>query len=173
LSLTTIFTIGHSTRELNRLIAILESYNTNILADVRSYPRSRTNPQFNTDTIQLELNRHKIDYVWLERLGGRRKDLGDKSKNISWKNRGFRNYADYMESSSFLEGFNELKNLTLKGSVAIMCAELLYWRCHRSMISDLLKSKGYNVIHIFDEKHSSVHKFTECARLVDGELNYH
>ncbi len=173
MSLTTIFTIGHSTRELNRLIAILESYNTNILADVRSYPRSRTNPQFNTDTIQLELNRHKIDYVWLERLGGRRKGLGDKSKNISWKNRGFRNYADYMENSSFLEGFNELKNLTLKGSVAIMCAELLYWRCHRSMISDLLKSKGYNVIHIFDEKHSSVHKFTECARLVDGELNYH
>ena len=169
----TIFTIGHSTRKIDQLIAILESYDINILVDVRSYPRSLTNPQFNTDTIPLELNRHKIDYVWLERLGGRRKGFGQKSKNTSWKNRGFRNYADYMEGSSFLEGLNELKTLTLKGHVAIMCAELLYWQCHRLMISDFLKSKGYSVIHIFDKKHSSVHKFTECARLVDGELTYH
>jgi uncharacterized protein (DUF488 family) len=108
LSPITIFTIGHSTRKIEQLIAILESYNIQILADVRSYPRSRTNPQFNSDTIGLELKRHKIGYVWLEKLGGRRKGLGERSKNISWKNKGFRNYADYMESSSFFEGFNEL-----------------------------------------------------------------
>lgn len=170
-----IFTIGHSTRELDELIEILESYKINILVDIRRYPRSRTNPQFNSDTFGLELKKHKIEYVWLENLGGRRQGSGELSKNACWKNQSFRNFADYMESSSFHTGFIELLGLRIKinGIVALMCSELLYWRCHRSLISDLLKSKGLDVIHIFDQTHSRSHKFTECARIVDGELTYH
>ena len=167
-----LFTVGHSTRSLDELIRILHTSNVSILADVRSYPKSRTNPQFNSDAIADVLPQHGVEYVWLQKLGGRREGLGRKSKNTCWKNQSFRNYADYMETQTFLEGFADLTNLIRKGTVAIMCAEALYWRCHRSMISDFAKSRGFRVVHLIGENKWSEHKYSECARIVNGALTY-
>lgn len=130
-----IFTIGHSTRTIEDFVKLLLAHRAAIFTDVRSFPQSYTNPQFNTEAIRPELSQREIEYVWLQKLGGRRKGLGEKSKNICWKNKSFRNYADYMETAGFREGIDELIALAKKGSVAIMCAEAVYWRCHRFMIS--------------------------------------
>ncbi len=145
----------------------------NILTDVRSFPRSFKNPQFNTEVIGTELAKLNIRYVWLQKLGGRRKGFGKKSKNTCWTNKSFRNYADYMETPTFREGVEELIQLANEGTMAIMCAEVVYWRCHRSMISDFLKSKGVEVAHIFDEKHTQEHEYSQCAKIVEGQLSYH
>ena len=168
-----IFTIGHSTRTVDELIKLLQAYGVNILIDVRSFPRSIKNPQFNKEVIGAKLGEHKIRYVWMEKLGGRRKGLGKKSKNTCWKNQSFRNYADYMETPAFGEGINEVMLLGRKEMTAIMCAEAVYWRCHRTMISDYLKSEGVEVLHILDENHAKEHEYTQCAKLVDGQLSYH
>ncbi len=169
-----ILTIGHSTRSTDELVQSLLAHHVTILADVRSLPRSYKNPQFNTDVIGIELSKHNMRYVWLQKLGGRRRGLRKKSKNTCWKNESFRNYADYMETSStFREGIEELMALGNEGTVAIMCAEAVYWRCHRSMISDFLKSRGIRVTHIFDHKHTREHEYTKCARIVNGQLAYH
>ncbi len=145
----------------------------NVLADVRSFPRSFSNPQFNIDVIETDLTKRNIRYVWLRKLGGRRKGLGKESKNTCWKSKSFRNYADYMETSSFLEGAEELIQLASKETVAIMCAEAVYRRCHRSMISDFLKSKGIEVTHIIGKEQTRGHEYTRCAKIEDGELTYH
>jgi uncharacterized protein (DUF488 family) len=168
-----IFTIGHSTRTIDELCEILSNYQIFTLVDVRSFPRSFKNPQFNTDVIGRELSKFDIQYVWLGELGGRRKGLGQSSKNTCWKNRSFRNYADHMETEQFTEGIRQLLRLGESAMVALMCAESLYWRCHRSMIADFLKSKGIEVMHIFDGRHSQKHEYTKCARVVDGQLSYH
>lgn len=168
-----VFTIGHSTRTFDELVRSLLSHQITILADVRSFPHSFKNPQFNTEAIAAELPKHDIRYGWLQKLGGRRKGFGQESKNTCWKSKSFRNYADYMETSGFSEGAEELVKLAGEGTVVIMCAEAVYWRCHRSMISDFLKSKGLEVTHIFDETHSREHEFTQCAKVVGGRLAYH
>lgn len=168
-----IFTIGHSTSPFEEFAQLLLTYKVNILVDVRSFPRSFANPQFNIEAIEPELAKHDIRYVWSQKLGGRRKGFGKKSKNTCWKNTSFRNYADYMETPVFTGGVDELIQLAHGGIVAIMCAESLHWRCHRSMISDSLKSKGVDVTHIFDEKHTQEHRYTPCARIIDGQLTYH
>ena len=144
-----------------------------VLGDVRRFPSSKNNPHFNSATLTEVLRHHNIEYVWLQDLGGRREGLGFKSKNTCWKNQSFRNYADYMETAPFLDGYNELTILIEEKVVAIMCAELLYWRCHRSMISDFAKSMGVRVMHIIDQSHSSEHRYTQCARIVNGRLTYH
>ena len=168
-----IFTIGHSTRTFEELVRSLSAQGVDILVDVRSFPRSFKNPQFNTEVMETELPKHNIRYIWEQRLGGRRKGLEEESKNTCWKSKSFRNYADYMETSAFTDGAEELIRLSSEGVVAIMCAEAVHWRCHRSMISDFLKSKGLQVTHIFDETHSREHEYTQCAKLVDGKLTYH
>jgi len=168
-----ILTIGHSTRPIDDFRKILSIYRVTTLIDVRSFPRSFKNPQFNTGVIGLELSKDRIQYVWLEKLGGRRKGLGNLSRNTCWKNKSFRNYADYMETSQFREGIEQLLQLGESGIVALMCAESLYWRCHRSMIADFLLSKGIEVTHIFDAKHVQRHQYSGCARIIDGELTYH
>jgi uncharacterized protein (DUF488 family) len=168
-----VYTIGHSTRTLEEFRRILSTNGVTVLADVRSFPRSIRNPQFNTGIIGSELVKDGIEYVWLQKLGGRRKGFGNVSRNACWKNKSFRNFADYMETHQFLEGIQELTQLTKRGSTAIMCAEALYWSCHRSMIADFLKSKGIEVAHIFDGKHMREHEYTQCARIVDGRLTYH
>jgi uncharacterized protein (DUF488 family) len=140
--------------------------------DVRSFPRSFKNPQFNTDVIALELSKDGIQYVWLQKLGGRRKGFGKASRNTCWNNKSFRNYADYMETTPFLDGIQELIRLGERGTVAIMCSETLYWRCHRSMIADFLKTKDIEVTHIFNEGHTQEHRYTQCARIVNGSLTY-
>ena len=167
------FTIGHSTRTIEELTDILLSFEIKTLADIRSFPKSLTNPQFNTNVIGKSLGEHQIQYVWLQKLGGRRKGFGTQSKNTCWRNKSFRNYADYMETETFREGIDELIHLAGKSTVAIMCAESLYWRCHRSMISDHLKSIGVQVTHLIDEKNVRDHEYTQCARIIDGKLTYH
>ena len=167
-----ILTVGHSTRTAAELGELLSTYQATVLADVRSFRRSYRNPQFNKETIELGLSKTGIRYVWLKKLGGRRKGLGSSSPNICWKNRSFRNFADYMETSEFHEGIQELIKLARGEIVTIMCAEAVYWRCHRSMIADFLKSEGIAVTHILDATHSKEHEYTQCARIVDGRLTY-
>lgn len=168
-----IFTIGHSNRTLDEFVALLNTNAIEVLADVRSFTRSFANPQFNRETFETQLSRLGIQYVWIEKLGGLRKGLGKQSKNTCWKNKSFRNYADYMETDEFREGSSELLNLANEHTVAIMCAEVLYWRCHRSMISDLLKSRGVQVMHILSEKEIREHKYSQCAKIRNGILTYH
>ena len=141
--------------------------------DVRSFPRSYRNQQFNREAIEVELPSNAIGYVWLKKLGGRRKGLGKSSPNICWKNQSFRNFADYMETNEFREGIQELIGLAGGQTVAIMCAEAVYWRCHRSMIADYLESEGVEVMHILDPVHSKEHEFTRCAKVIGGKLTYH
>jgi len=167
------YTIGHSTRTSAELIKLIIAYKIQVLVDVRRYPRSKTNPQFNSETIEQELKKNGVRYIWEEDLGGRRSGFGNKSMNICWKNKSFRNYADYMETDSFLHAAQKLVGLIQTENVVIMCAEAVHWRCHRSMISDFLKSRNIRVIHIIDAQNSTEHKFTECAKLVGGQLTYH
>jgi uncharacterized protein (DUF488 family) len=168
-----LFTIGHSTRTIEHLIRLLIAYRVEILVDIRSYPTSHRNPQFNSDAMKRQLSEHEILYLWLPKLGGRRKGIGEDSKNKCWKNQSFRNYADYMETAPFREGIDELIQLSTMGTVAIMCAEALYWRCHRSMVADFLKSLNIRVTHIFDEKKAQVHEYSQCAKIINGLLTYH
>lgn len=155
------------------LLQLLSTYQVTALADVRSFPRSYRNPQFNKEVIERDLSRNEIRYVWLKKLGGRRRGLGAASKNTCWKNNSFRSYADYMETNEFQDGIQELLELAGVQTVAIMCAEAVYWRCHRSMIADFLSSERVEVTHILDEAHSKEHEYTRCARIVGGKLTYH
>jgi uncharacterized protein (DUF488 family) len=167
-----VFTIGHSTRTLDELISLLNMHSIGLLVDVRSFPRSFANPQFNQQAVEVELPKRGIRYVWLGKLGGRRKGLGKESKNTCWKNRSFRNYADYMETAEFEDGINDLLKLANEHTAAIMCAEALHWRCHRTMIADFLKSKEVQVTHIFSEREIREHEYSQCAKIRDGVLTY-
>jgi uncharacterized protein (DUF488 family) len=167
-----IFTVGRSTRTTADLIQLLSVYQVTVLADVRSFPSSYRNPQFNQKTIEVDLSKAGIQYVWLQKLGGRRKGLGANSPNTCWKNRAFRNFADYTETSEFQEGIQELLKLANGETAAIMCAEAVYWKCHRSTIADFLKSEGIEVTHILDATHSKEHEYTQCARTPNGKLTY-
>jgi len=168
-----IFTVGHSTRSSEELCELLSKYQVTALADVRRFPYSSRNPQFNKEPIETALSKHGVRYLWIEKLGGRRNGIGASSKNSCWKNESFRNYADYMETEEFLEGSEELLGFARTEAAAIMCAEAVYWRCHRVMISDFLKSKGVDVTHILDAAHLKEHEYSQCARIFRGNLTYH
>lgn len=167
----TIYTIGHSTHNLSDFIEMLKSFKIKILADVRSFPQSRRHPQFNKESLALELAKHKIKYVHLSGLGGRRR-VKQNSKNSRWRNDSFRGYADYMESSEFENAAAELESLASKETTAYMCAEALWWRCHRSMISDYLKARGWNVQHITSSGKSEEHHYTSPAIINDNRVYY-
>jgi len=166
-----IWTIGHSTRSINQFIEALESFKIEILADVRSFPGSRRYPQFNRERLKGSLAEAAIGYEHLPELGGRRRARPD-SDNLAWRNESFRGYADYMETAGFHEGLARLLNLAHERRTAIMCAEALWWRCHRGLISDYLKAKGVEVTHIMATGKSEPHPFTTAARIVEGELSY-
>lgn len=167
----TIWTIGHSTRTLDEFIAMLRSFNIEMLVDVRSYPGSRKFPQFNKENLQESIPAAGITYLHIRELGGRRK-VDPESKNTAWRHPAFRGYADYMETPYFKEGMDALTALAKKNRVAYMCSEAVWWRCHRSMISDYLKAEGWKVMHIMAEGKEQEHPYTSAASLVDGELNY-
>lgn len=167
----TIWTIGHSTRSLEEFIAMLKSFDIEMLVDVRSYPGSRKFPQFNKENLSETIPATGIEYIHIRDLGGRRKVDPD-SKNIAWRHPAFRGYADYMETEGFEKGIQELISLATRKRVAYMCSEAVWWRCHRSMISDYLKAKGWNVMHIMAEGKEQEHPYTSPAKIVDGELNY-
>jgi uncharacterized protein (DUF488 family) len=167
----TIWTVGHSTRTAEQFREILLAHGIQVLVDVRSFPGSRRYPQFNRSALSESLTSHAIEYKHEPRLGGRRSPRRD-SHNTAWRNASFRGYADYMDSEQFKAGVEELLELAREKRVAVMCAEAVWWRCHRSLIADYLKAAGYEVIHIMDEKKSEEHPFTSAARILDGELSY-
>jgi uncharacterized protein (DUF488 family) len=171
MSATAIWTIGHSTQSIDDFIAALSSQKISTLADVRRFPGSRRHPQFNRPSLSESLSAVGITYVHLRELGGRR-PANPNSRNTGLRNEGFRGYADYMESNSFREGIDRLLELAAGDRTAIMCAEALWWRCHRSLISDYLLSKSVEVIHILNSRKTEAHRYTSAATIIDGELKY-
>ena len=150
---------------------MLHSFRIELGADIRSYPGSRKFPQFNKEALQISLPQNHIQYIHLKELGGRRKANPD-SKNTEWRHPAFRGYADYMETETFKEGMAALKKLALKQRTAYMCSEAVWWRCHRSMVSDYLKAAGWKVWHIMGIEIAEEHPYTAQARIVDGRLSY-
>ncbi len=167
----TIWTIGHSTRTLEAFIDLLAVYRIEAVADVRRFPGSRRHPHFAKDALGETLPMHGIVYQWLPKLGGRRPVRPD-SPNDGWRNASFRGYADYLASAEFAEGLDELLALAKEQRTALMCAEALWWRCHRALIADVLRVRGIEVIHIVDATHSTVHPYTSPARIVGNRLTY-
>ncbi len=173
IALVVIYSIGHSTRTLDELVLALTGHGIASLADVRSFPMSRRLPHFNREWLQAELPKRGIAYVWMKELGGRRKKLRKDSPNIALRNDSFRNYADYMMTDEFAQGIERLLQISACGKTAYMCAERVYFQCHRMLISDYLAAHGHTVLHIDDEKHAPrEHKMMAEARLVDGKLVY-
>ena len=166
-----IWTIGHSTHPLKEFVDMLQSFNIEKVADIRSFPGSRKFPQFNKEALEMSLPQNYIEYIHIKELGGRRKGNKD-SKNTGWRHIAFRSYADYMETGSFKDGIEALEKIALKNRVAYMCSEAVWWRCHRSMVSDYLKLHGWKVMHIMAKDKESEHPYTAPARIIDGVLNY-
>jgi uncharacterized protein (DUF488 family) len=167
----TIWTVGHSTRSFDELSRILKSADIQVIADARAFPSSRRHPQFNQEQFALALKEAGIDYHHFPSLGGRRVSLPD-SRNTAWKNPSFRAYADYMETAEFRRGVESLLELARGKRVAIMCAEAVWWKCHRSLIADYLKAMGWKVIHFVSAGKSEEHPFTAAASIVEGKLSY-
>jgi uncharacterized protein (DUF488 family) len=167
-----IWTIGHSTRTVDEFISLLKENKIKLLADVRAWPGSKRYPQFNKDTLAESLTAHGISYEHFPELGGKRKSKPD-SRNTAWRNASFRGYADYMETEQFQKGIERLLNIAEEtGPTAIMCAEAVWWRCHRSLIADHLKARGMEMLHILGAKKVEPHPYTSAARIVDGVLSY-
>ncbi|MFI5123995.1 MAG: DUF488 family protein [Chitinophagales bacterium] len=166
-----IWTIGHSTRELETLIAMLHSFAITLVADIRSFPGSRRYPQFNKEALEISLPENHIQYLHIKELGGRRK-VNPGSLNTAWRNAAFRGYADYMETSDFKKGIQILEARAVKQKTAFMCSEAVWWRCHRSMVADYLKVRGWKVMHIMDNGKAIEHPFTSAATVLDGRLSY-
>ena len=167
-----IWTIGHSTREIEEFITALKANGIKLVADVRSLPGSKRYPQFNKEALAQSLGERGIRYEHFPELGGRRKPRPD-SHNMAWRNASFRGYADYMETEDFHKGIERLLDFANKvGRTAIICAEAVWWRCHRALISDYLKVRGIGVTHIVDAKKIESHPFTSAAQIVDDELSY-
>lgn len=170
--MATIWTIGHSTRSLEELVSMLLSVRVECLVDVRSYPGSRKFPHFNKEALEVSIPERGIEYIPLGNLlGGRRKVAVD-SKNTRWRHAAFRGYADHMETNSFQMGIGALERIATAKRTAFMCSEAVWWRCHRSMISDYLKCAGWTVLHITGAGKVTEHPYTEPALIVDGELRY-
>lgn len=167
-----IWTIGHSTRALERFVEMLQSFNIKLLADVRSFPGSVKNPQFNKEHLEKTLPQYGFEYIHIKSLGGRRPVKKD-SKNIAWRHPAFRGYADYMETDDFKNAIQVLENIALPQRTAYLCSEAVWWRCHRSMISDFLKLRGWTVYHIMETDKATEHDYTQPARIINGKLDYH
>ncbi|HEY5404265.1 MAG TPA: DUF488 domain-containing protein [Pyrinomonadaceae bacterium] len=165
------WTVGHSTRSADEFGNLLRSHQIKILVDVRSYPSSSRHPHFEKRALSEYLSALDILYIHAPLLGGRRSPKKD-SSNTAWRNASFRAYADYMETAPFQQGVRELLEVAARERTAIMCAESLWWRCHRSLISDYLKAKGVSVLHILSETKTELHPYTAAAKIVDGELSY-
>ncbi|OHB64692.1 MAG: hypothetical protein A2Y77_03680 [Planctomycetes bacterium RBG_13_62_9] len=166
-----IWTIGHSTRTLEEFMELLRAYRIEAVADVRRFPGSRRYPHFNREALSASLPAAGVEYVPMPELGGRRKARAD-SHNTAWRNEAFRGYADYMETPEFAAAIEPLLALAQRKRTAILCSEAVWWRCHRSMISDYLKAAGVIVEHILGPNAGEIHPYTSAARIVDGKLSY-
>ena len=167
----TIWTVGHSTRTAEVFLELLQAHEIKVLVDVRSFPGSRRYPQFNREDLARALGELGIEYRHEPRLGGRRAPRAD-SHNTAWRNAQFRGYADHMETEVFRKGVEDLLELARDRRVAVMCAEAVWWRCHRSLLADYLKATGHTVLHILDAKKIEEHPYTPAARIVDNKLSY-
>jgi uncharacterized protein (DUF488 family) len=166
-----IYTVGHSTHPLPEFIALLQNHGIDYLVDVRTIPRSRTNPQFNSDSLPVALEVERIAYTHIAELGGLRSKRKDQreSPNTFWENKSFRNYADYAMTENFRKGFAELKEIAAQSRCAIMCAEAVWWRCHRRIIADYLLAERYPVFHIMGLDKANAASMTEAARLTKSK----
>jgi uncharacterized protein (DUF488 family) len=172
--MATIYTLGHSTRELADFSSLLQAHGIQILEDIRAFPASRRHPHFNRENLERWLPQIGCEYVWEQDLGGRRKRQMPKeqSPNIALRNESFRNYADYMLSPRFAEAIARLVERASQAKTAIMCAESVYFRCHRMLVSDYLLSHGHPVLHILDHSNPRGHALSKDARLIEGRLVY-
>ena len=167
----TIWTIGHSTRTIDEFLDLLRGPAIELLADVRSYPGSRRYPHFNAEPLAAALAQAGIEYAPFRELGGRRKPKPD-SPHTVWRNDSFRGYADYMDTPEFRAGLDRLIETARDKRTAICCSEAVWWRCHRSMIADVLKVEGIQVLHIMEGGKATEHPYTSAAQLVEGRLWY-
>lgn len=166
-----VWTIGHSTLELDAFLALLHAHAIELVADVRRFPGSRRHPHFAREALQASLAHAGIDYDWIPDLGGRRSPRKD-SHNDGWRNAGFRGYADYMETPEFERALARLLETASRRRTAMLCAEHAWQQCHRGLISDRLKAQGIEVVHIQGRTRTQLHPYTEPARLVNGKLSY-
>jgi uncharacterized protein (DUF488 family) len=167
----TVWTIGHSTRPLEGFLELLTANRIEAVADVRRYPGSRRWPHFAREPLAQALESHGILYQWFPELGGRRTPRPD-SPNTAWRSAAFRGYADYMATEAFAEGLDRLVNLGSGLRTSILCAESLWWRCHRGLIADVLRWLQFEVIHILGPDATAPHPYTPAARFVRGRLSY-
>ena len=167
----TVYTIGHSTRSSDELLDLLEAAGIEVLVDVRRLPGSRRLPQFDSAALGFALSQREIDYRWIPSLGGRRRSTSV-SRNTGWRHAAFRAYADHMDTEEFAEGLFELLMLARGRRTAVMCAEVLWWRCHRRLIADVLVVLGLDVVHILAADKQEAHRLAPPARLVRGALSY-
>lgn len=167
----TLWTVGHSTHPIDEFLAMLAAHDIERIADVRRFAGSRKHPQFGPDALAASLAAAGIGYTPFPALGGRRKPRPD-SPHTAWRNEAFRGYADYMDTPEFREAAAELATMARAERVAIMCSEGVWWRCHRSMISDWFKAHGWTVLHIMGMGAAKEHPYTPVARIEDGQLAY-
>jgi uncharacterized protein (DUF488 family) len=168
----TLYTIGHSTRTLEELISALRAHEIQRLVDIRSYPMSRRLPHFNRESLEHALPRMGIEYFWLKELGGRRRKIRDDSPHVALRGPSFRNYADYMLTAEFRRGISDLLALAKETKTAYMCAERVYFHCHRMLVSDWLVVHGHEVLHIDAQGPVKAHQLTGEARLVADDVIY-
>ena len=167
----TIWTIGHSNRSADDFQSVLQAHAIEVVADVRRFPGSRKHPQFGSEALAASLAGNGIDYAWLSRLGGRRRgDAGPEHQG--WRNPSFRAYAAYTWTEEFADGLDELLHIAAAARTTLMCSELLWWRCHRALISDVLRFLGVEVIHIAGAGPGTVHPYTSPACVDDDGLTY-
>lgn len=170
--MATLYTVGHSTRSLDELIAALRAHQIETLVDIRAFPMSRRLPQFNRDSLEQSLPAAGIRYIWMKALGGYRKKILEESPHIALRNQSFRNYADYTLTPEFEQAISELVALAEHSRTAYMCAERVYFRCHRMIVSDWLVAHGHEVLHIDSSGPAKPHKITSEARMIEGRLLY-
>jgi uncharacterized protein (DUF488 family) len=166
-----VYTIGHSTRTLEEFIQLLKTYGVTLLVDVRTVPRSRHNPQFNKETLPGSLKPEGVRYIHMPEIGGLRRPKRD-SVNLAWRNMSFRGYADYMQSREFTDNLLKIMALARENCLALMCAEALPWRCHRSLISDALVLRHVKVQHIISASSIITHELNEMAQVEGTKITY-
>jgi uncharacterized protein (DUF488 family) len=170
--LATLYTIGHSTRSLEELVSALKVHGVETLVDIRAFPASRRFPHFNGDALENELAKHGIRYVWMKALGGYRKATGQESPHTALRNASFRNYADYTLTPEFEQAMSELLELGSHSRTACMCAERVYFHCHRMIVSDWLVAHGHEALHIDADGPPRAHKVTAEVRMIEGRMLY-
>jgi uncharacterized protein (DUF488 family) len=166
-----LWTVGHSTRTADEFLELLRVHRIEGVADVRRFPASRRHPHFSREQLEPALKAQQIDYHWLPALGGRRSPRRD-SANTGWRVAAFRGYADYMETPEFTGALGELLSIATARRTAVMCAESLWWQCHRRLIADALLALGHDVSHIMSSNDASPHKLIPPALIRDGRLSY-